>query len=183
MEDFDVGIAITFGAATLRERAATGEAMLEGLYDEYAHSLYRYALSILGTPEDAEDAVQELFIRLAREHKRLKGIRNMKAYLFTGARNTAYNILRSRKRKDKLNEAMCSDFLVRFASHTVDRSEELCEAFAALSIEQREVLALKIFDGMTLNEIAQTIGASINTVGSRYRYGIAKLREALKQDT
>jgi len=49
-----------------------------------------------------------------------------------------------------------------------------------LPVDQREVLILKIYDEMTFKEIANTVGASINTVASRYRYGIEKLREALE---
>ncbi len=56
----------------------------------------------------------------------------------------------------------------------------MSRAFAELPTEQREVLVLKAFDGMTFKEIAQLVGASINTVASRYRYGIEELRRALE---
>ncbi len=61
-------------------------------------------------------------------------------------------------------------------------STALRQAFARLPTEQREVLVLKVFEEMTFKEIAETVGASINTVTSRYRYGIAKLRQTLKEN-
>ena len=182
MEEPDVGIAITFGATTLRDRANEAEPVLEKLYDGYAQPLFRYALALLASPEDAEDAVQEVFVRIARERRRLGKIGNIKAYLFAATRNAAYSMLRRQKRMDKLNEAACSDFLAKSASRSTGRSEELCEAFAKLPVEQREVLVLKAFDEMTFKEIAETIGTSINTAAGRYRYGIARLRQALEED-
>ena len=56
----------------------------------------------------------------------------------------------------------------------------LCAAMLGLPLQQREVLVLKVFDEMTFKEIADVLGVSINTAASRYRYAIAKLREALE---
>jgi RNA polymerase sigma-70 factor (ECF subfamily) len=182
MKDTYSEIAITTGAALARTTDMS-ERMLEELYDQYAQSLFRFALSLVGSPDDAEDAVQEVFVRMAREHKRVLRIRNVKAYLFMATRNAAYSRLRERCRQDKISEAMimdtesCSvDMGSRFAE-----SEAVNQAFDKLPVEQREVLALKVFEQMTFDEIARTIGTVKNTVASRYRYGIAKLRLALEE--
>jgi len=196
MKEPDAGIAISFttlrssdslrstsGAAALGTKTKTAEAILEDLYDEYARPLFRYALSILGSSEDAEDAVQDVFIRIALERMRVMRIRNVKAYLFASARNASYTRLRERHRRDELIEAACAGSSEVPADRVEDRlaqSEMLCTAFAELPIEQREVLTLKVFEQMTFDEIARTVGASINTVASRYRYGIAKLKQALE---
>ena len=174
-------ISINIGAATVRDHA-NGAAALEDMYDAYAPSLYRYALSILGSPDDAEDAVQEVFIRLARECGRLRGIRNIRAYVLTATRNAAYSILRARRRSDSLTEALCgnpSPSVFRTDGFPVQHTM-LREALAELPVEQREVLVLKAFEGMTFREIADMVGASISTITSRYQYGIAKLRRALE---
>lgn len=181
MDEPDAGIAISFGAASVQDRTDTSEAILEELYDQYARALFRYAVSLLGSTEDAEDAVQEVFVRVAREHKRLRKVKNTKAYLFAATRNAAYTALRSRHRKDKLHQVMREQFAAEPARRQ-SQSEPLGGAFAELPTEQREVLALKAFDGMTFKEIAQLVGASINTIASRYRYGIEKLRRALEED-
>ena len=58
----------------------------------------------------------------------------------------------------------------------------LDQALQGLPLEQREVIYLKVFEGYTLREIAELCGISINTVGSRLRYGLAALRHALRSE-
>ena len=159
----------------------TAEAVLERAYDHYARSLYRYALAVTGSSEDAEDAVQEVFVRLARAARGLSKIGDLKSYLFSAARNSAYSILRSRQRSGRLNDALQSQMFVESQydpTASCDRPA-LRQAMAALPLDQREVLVLKVFDGMTFQEIADTVGTSISTAASRYRYAIGKLREVL----
>ena len=106
----------------------------------------------------------------------------MRAYLFSATRNAAYSILRGRRRSEVLHEAICLDLATAFAPNPRQISATIIvvrEAIAQLSIEQREVLVLKILDQMTFKEIAQTVKAPMNTVAGRYRYGIEKLRKAL----
>lgn len=182
MKESDAVIAITTGAV-LAKTTDMSERMLEELYDQYAHSLFRFALLLVGSPDDAEDAVQEVFVRIAREHERVLRIRNVKAYLFMATRNAAYSRLRDRRRQDRISEAMILD-VPDNPVNAGDRfavSEAVNRAFDKLPVEQREVLALKVFEQMTFDEIARTIGAVTNTVASRYRYGIAKLRLALEE--
>jgi RNA polymerase sigma-70 factor, ECF subfamily len=158
---------------------------LEGVYDQYARSLYRYALALTGSSDDAEDAVQEVFVRLAREAKTLRKMKNVKAYLFTATRNSAYSVLRSRRRRAELSESMLWNASVDTAAQSTDlsaESAELRKAFAELPLEQRETLVLKVYDGMTFREIAAVVGASLGTVASRYRYGLARLRQALEDN-
>ena len=183
MKDEHAEIAITFGAGVLREKADAADRNLGDLYDSYAASLFRYALALTGSSDDAEDAVQEVFTRLARGRRRLAKIDNVKAYLFSATRNAANGILRGKHRRSILQEAVCADFRTHSAKRNGDSATEslvLCQALAELPVEQREVLVLKVFDGMTFKEIARTTGSSINTVASRYRYGIDKLRDAIE---
>ena len=137
--------------------------------------LYRFALLILGDEAAAEDAVQETFYGIAR----LVG-RNREAatapYAFRALRNQCFSLLRKRKRS--------AGSPVRLLEPCApDASEEerliLEEALQQLPVEQREVVHLKVFEGMTFQEIAGLIGGSVNTVASRYRYGTAALRELL----
>ena len=179
MEDVDAGT-MTLGAATLRDRAETNFlAILEQLYDQYAYALYRYALALVSSADDAEDAVQEVFVRIARETKRLDKVKNLKAYLYTATQNAAYSILRSRKRRNETDEEipdLSSDEKLPVESIALQ------ESFSLLPIEQREILVLKIYDELTFDEIARTIGVSINTAASRYRYGIDRLKRAFEEE-
>ena len=184
MRDSPVETAAIVGP--LSESAADSRVTdLEAIYDQYGRSLYRYAFALTGSSDDAEDAVQEVFLRLARERKTLRKVKNIRAYLFASARNAAYSALRSRRRRAELHESVLSSAAAGLSARTNDfstESAELRNAFAQLPPEQRETLVLKIYDGMTLKEIARIIGASAGTVASRYRYGIARLRQALEDD-
>lgn len=155
---------------------------LRAIHQEYTPSLYRYALALTCSVEDAQDAVQEVFAGIYRKKKRFADVQNVRAYLFSSTRNAAYSILRRRQRSQALHDAICADLAAACAPRARQISATIMairEAFAELSIEQREVLVLKILDQMTFKEIAQTVKASINTVAGRYRYGTEKLRQAL----
>lgn len=179
----DVGLAGTLGADALSDRLETGEAILEELYDQYARALYRYALSLLGSADDAEDAVQEVFIRIARESGLLRRVSDVKSYLYTGVRNSAYSILRKRRHRNNIEQAVCADLLSRSEVRAADPDLglALCKAFAELPVEQREVLVLKAYDGLTFREISKTTGSPVSTVTSRYRYALDRLRKALEE--
>lgn len=172
-------------ASVSPDMADADERLLEDLYDTYNVPLFRYALMLTCSRDDAEDAVQVVFIRIAREWKRLVRVENVKAYLFSAVRNAAFNILRGKRRREAAQESIYAAFQVdQQLADSRDQLESriLCEALDELPLDQREALMLKIFDQMTFKEIADTVGASINTVASRYRYGIEKLRKALEVD-
>jgi RNA polymerase sigma-70 factor (ECF subfamily) len=166
----------------LAERIAGGDseapgAALEELYDAYAGAVYRQALSLLGSRADAEDVVQEVFLKLVR--RRGGPIWEPKAYLLTAARHEACSSLRRRRR-----EAPTDDIEVGLAGLPVpfdsrNHAVEVREALAALPVEQREVVVLKVYEQRTFEEIGQMLKTSINTVASRYRYALKKLRQAL----
>lgn len=174
---------MNYGAIPLRNDARAGEMTLEEVYDRYAGPLFRYALALTGSRDDAEDAVQEVFARVAKERRRMAGVESPKAYLYTAVRHASFVIIRGRRRGDKLRDAMAFDAGARVwaeeDTHGVDPGV-VREAFMRLPMDQREVVALKALDGMTFKEIAEVTHTSMNTVMSRYRYGVEKLRRELE---
>lgn len=167
-----------------RTEAESDEAFLEALYDAHALAVYCCALALTGSPEDAEDATQEVFVRLARDVRRLRKVRNTRAYLLSAARNAAYSLLRSRRRRGRLQDAVTLETPVEEADPGPGAIEAIClrQAFALLPEEQRQVVALKVLQGMTFPEIARATGVSSNTAASRYRYAIERLRRALEEN-
>jgi RNA polymerase sigma-70 factor, ECF subfamily len=162
------------GAETKVGQTAT----LEQAYDQHASALFRYARALLGSVDDAEDAVQEVFVRLARDVSRLPGIRDLRHYLLRATRNAVYEIVRSKGRRGRLVEGAALNMQTTSADPEV---EQLLEAFAELPTEQREVVALKVFQGLTFREIAKVIGKPENTAASRYRYAIERLRALMRE--
>jgi RNA polymerase sigma-70 factor (ECF subfamily) len=142
------------------------------LYDQYGASLYRYALMILADRAGAEDVIQQVFLTL------LAGPRDLEAaehYLRRAVRNECYSALRRRRRRageGPLLEAVGPE-------NKPDERLALESALRGLPADQREVVHLHVFEGRTLQEIADLTSESINTIASRYRYAVAKLKQTL----
>jgi RNA polymerase sigma-70 factor (ECF subfamily) len=146
------------------------------LYSAYGPRLYRYAVLILADRAAAQDAIQDSFLQVARVLKGKPDELVSFAYLATTVRNTCYSVLRRRRRRAESGEP-----LIERASHEATEEERLMidEALRKLPAEQREVVYLKVFEGLTFQEIADRCGVSINTAGSRYRYATQLLRRVL----
>jgi RNA polymerase sigma-70 factor, ECF subfamily len=156
---------------------------LERLYDEHSESLYRYAYAITGRREDAEDAVQDVFAHISQSNPSFTNVDNLRFYLLASVRNAAVSLLRKRRRRNEQD----IDCHIDAHSHHPDDSEAsvssivLRDAFETLPAEQKEVVVLRVYEGMTLAEISKGIGVSIGTVSSRYNYALRKLRFALEE--
>jgi RNA polymerase sigma-70 factor (ECF subfamily) len=145
------------------------------LYDEFGAGLYRYAVILLADAGAAEDAIQQVFAALLRN---AGPIENEAHYLRRAVRNECYSMLRGRTRRGK---EVARPLLEPVATEGVDHAERLAleAAMRELPVEQREVVHLHVFEGWTFQEVADGCGESINTVASRYRYALARLRETL----
>jgi RNA polymerase sigma-70 factor (ECF subfamily) len=145
------------------------------LYDTYGAALYRYAAMLLADPAAAEDAVQQVFAAILR---RPPDIEQEAHYLRRAVRNECYSHLR-RRQSDIGHTAARSLIEPVTAGVAAEDRLALERAIRELSPEQREVIHLHVFEGMTFQEIADAADASINTISSRYRYALARLRELL----
>ena len=141
------------------------------LYDEFGAPLYRYALMILADPSAAADAVQQVFLQVLRGSA-TNAIDSGDRYLVRAVRNECFSLLRRTRR-----ERMHAEPLVEPIGDDDPELRLTVEAaLRSLPPEQREVVHLKVFEGLTFQEIAGITGESINTVASRYRYAIDKMR-------
>lgn len=166
----------------MRERPRGEDESLVGrLYDSYGVSLYRYAVMLLADPAAAEDAVHQVFAALLKRRADLH-LENEAHYLRRAVRNECYSFRRRPRTVSSQSELALLELLPD-ARHAVSPEERLTleQALRALPIEQRDVVHLHAFEGMTLQEVAAVCGESINTVASRYRYAVARLREAFGQ--
>jgi len=156
---------------------------IEEIYDRLGNKVYHYLTNKLGSASEAEDVLQEVFCRLARYPLRLRFIRNIGPFVFRIARNEANRFLRQRiHNREREEEGRAGDGQV--IAHSLAGPDELSrqrigEALARISEEQREIIFLKTFEGMTFKEIAAVCGISLNTAASRYRYGLEKMRQIM----
>ncbi|MDX1631193.1 MAG: RNA polymerase sigma factor [Thermoanaerobaculia bacterium] len=166
--------------ATAMERAAGGnrEALAE-IYDLLADDLYNLALWRCGSAADAADAVQDVFVELARRGARLRSIRKPRSYLLKMVHRAAVKRAKGRSAEAPLEDAL----LVPSTTPDPRRRAEarLCNRWLArLPREQREVVLLRCFQGMTFAEIGEVTGVPKFTAASRYRLGIARLRRWMR---
>jgi RNA polymerase sigma-70 factor, ECF subfamily len=148
------------------------------LYDAYGASLYRYALMILASREGAEDVIQQVFAALLDTRRRR--IDDEERYLRRAVRNACYSALRHQKVR---RGRTADDTLLEVAAEAPAVSEEdriaLAEAIRELPPDQREVIHLHIFEGRTFKDVAEMTGEPLNTIASRYRYALEKLKATL----
>lgn len=160
--------------AQLVARLAAGESdALALIYDRHAPALFRVLSAIVNSPADAEDALQETFVALALATAKAGVIRDLKSYLLVAARNQAISILRRRRREHGWEDVAELEIA---APETAESPHDFAALLAKLPLEQREIIALKVWEQMTFAEIAAIVGVSPNTAMSRYRYGIERLR-------
>ena len=157
---------------------------LERLYDEHAQPLYAFLLNFTRDEADTRDVLQEIFVKLAREPKLLAGVREERAFLIRLAHNAAFDLMRRRGARERTKENFTAETISPFApasdpDEKVFR-EELAVALGAMPEEQRAVVHLKLWEGLTFEEIAAALEIPPNTAASRYRYGLDKLRERLR---
>ncbi len=168
---------------------AGDDAALEFLFGRYLKPAYAYVARLIG-PEDADDAVQEGFVKAWRNLKRFDQKRPFRPWLYRILHNAALDLLKKRRSSvfsdfDAQNdmpieetikdETPLSSELLTQASET----EDLGEILAELPLKQRTVLLLYYDEDMTFAEIGLVLQESINTVKSRHHRAIQALRQKL----
>lgn len=174
-------------AGLIRRSAAGDQTALAALYDATNRMVYGLAVRILGDPADAEEVTLDVYTQAWRQASRYDADRgDAVTWLLTLTHSRAIDRLRSRsgprRREQTLEEnAEFVDASVdpETASTVSQRAAFVREAVATLSDEQREVIELAYFEGLTHVEIAERIGQPLGTAKSRIRLGMAKLRKVL----
>lgn len=171
-------------AASSNYSGMQDEAELTRLYDEHAQALFAFLLNFTRDETDTRDLMQEVFVRLAREPGLLRRARDERAFLIRSAHNAAIDLMRRRGARQKRREQLASEPAPVFAA-TSDPDEAafraaLSSALAELPSDQRAVVYLKLWEGLTFEKIAEALDLSPNTAASRYRYGLDKLRQRLR---
>jgi len=153
---------------------------LETLYDEHASALFAFVLNLTRSEADTRDVLQDIFCRLASRPTLLSGVREVRPYLL----RMAYRTVIDRHRRNEVRRRHAVEPVELFVpSHDGDETlfhEALARAMSELPAEQRAVVHLKLWQGLTFDEIARSLDLPPNTAASRYRYGLDKLRALLR---
>lgn len=181
-----MGVVSEVPPGELLSRCRAGDpAALGALYDELARDVQRCLVALrLGLrPLEVEDAVQETFLRLFRALDRLDPARPAKAYALGIARHVAQDLVRRRevrRTEEGDPDQRPSD---RRTSDLAERSEEAAlvqEALAALSLAEREVLALRHQAELTMEALAGALRCSVPTARNRLREAARRFAQELR---
>ena len=177
-EDFDVVAAI----------AASREEALGVLYGRYHRQCFAFALRILGSEQDGEEAVQETFVRVWRSAGQYDSSRaGVGSWVLSITRNLCIDEIRRRRRR--VPELPTLDGALEVASHErtdleAERKvigEQVREALGTLTSEQRSAIELVYFHGLTSQEVGRMLDVPAPTVRSRLRLGLLKLGGTLQE--
>ena len=174
------------------------EAAFEILLSRFRRPLFGFLYRYLGRTDKAEDVFQETFFEVIRARKRYRPEARFSAWIFRIARNRAVDRLRrdgfremesldmsldseSREGESRLSRVTAEDPDPEEAARHRQLEDAVLEVLETLPMEQREVFWLKEKSGLTLAEIAEITGVSQNTVKSRLRYALEKLRTQLTE--
>jgi RNA polymerase sigma-70 factor (ECF subfamily) len=162
----------------LAARLARGEeAAFAELYDACADRLHHYLAARLGSGDAAADVLQDVFLRAVKSRRRFRGVENPVAYLFQIARNEA---ARSRRRRPAAPLPESDSLPAAGGAVTRQEDAEIVDrALARLAVEDREIVELKVYGGLTFREIADVVGRPQATVATRYRRALESLRDGL----
>jgi len=155
------------------ERKAFGQ-----IYEKYRDALLTVAMSLSADAELAQDVVQDVFVKFAESLDGFELRGRIKGYLATCVANRVRDRFRQMARDNcveqngrDLSQGQPLDLAVQN-----EQLRRLAKALSQLPYEQREVIALKVYGGMSFRAIARQRGIRLGTVQSRYRYALDRLR-------
>lgn len=173
-------------AEILRQIVARDPRSMELLYDRYGGIAYALALRVLKTGA-AEDVVQEAFFNIWRQGTSYDTARGtVRTWLLTVVHHRAIDRVRSMRAKTRGDVAIDSVLFLQAKEDTWAtvsaglESERIRAAVATLPPEQRQVVEMAYFAGLTHVEIAERVGIPLGTVKGRMRLAVDKLRDALR---
>ena len=169
----------------IQEEAPYGTTAFRELVEQYTGTVFRRAFRLVGSIEDAEEVVQDVFLRMFRSIKRFRPEQPLDRWLLTITTNSARNLLRARFREARRRTGY-GDFLRASGPgrRPTDsrRSAVLERAMGALDPTTRLAIALRFLEEQTYQEISAQLGLGESAVKMRVRRGLDQLRRRLSQD-
>ena len=159
---------------------------LREIYRRYVHLVYSLAMRILGSEEEAEDLTQEIFLAIWRGRHYDSSRGSLQRYLIMLTRSRSIDRKRSQQSRSRKHHRLQVMGDIKPAPNPpleeISRGEQMQqvrEALLTLSVNEREVLEIAYYEGLSQSEIAERLGIPLGTVKTRSRQGLKKLRHAL----
>lgn len=159
------------------------ERAFERVFRAFYRPLCDYAVTLLGSEEDAEDVVQDLFTRVWADRQGMEVQESVKSYLFTAVRFRALNVLKRRAVEQKHSAALAEfiEDLQRedYSEEETRRVERIKEVLQTLPAQCRTVFTMSCLEGKKYSEIAGKLGITVNTVKSHVAKAYRDIRAAV----
>lgn len=176
--------------ALLRRLANRRPEALSELYDRFSPLLLAVARRILGSSSDAEEILQETFLQAWNQADRYdSGRSSVSTWLVLIARSRALDRLRQRQSRERVAaaveaEPVAPDASARLDDHVLiqERRKRVRTALAGLPAEQKRVLELSFYEGLSQTEIAERTATPLGTVKTRALLAMKKLRRDLREE-
>jgi len=155
------------------------------IYERYCKRLFGFVLRYLKVEADAEEIVQEVFVKIWESRSKLDAYSSFESFLFTIAFNATMNLLRKKANDKKYQEHLKSIQQIQKAPNIInelqfkDLNERLTELLNELSPRQKEIFQLSRENGLSHEEIAEKLGISKNTVKKHMVNSLAFLKANL----
>jgi RNA polymerase sigma-70 factor (ECF subfamily) len=149
--------------------------------DRHGPALVLFARQWSATRADAEDAVQNGFLKFWRTKD---AAREPLPYLYACVRTAAMDLGRGERRRDRYEQANgpAEHSAFELTAERQERDAAIEAALAQLPGDQREVVVMKIWGGLTFAEIGEALGVPLSTAASRYRYALTRLEAELSEE-
>ncbi len=154
----------------------------EKLIDRQKDKLFRFAVSILKNNDDAQDAVQEVVLKLWRKRRLLDKKQKLESYFLNTIKNHCFDVLRKRKQQLSYQQSLTSWFSVEQNFEQVDLLEKIKNELHRLPVQQRMAIELKDFQELEYEEISEILEQSINSIRANVSRGRKKLFEIFKEE-
>jgi RNA polymerase sigma-70 factor, ECF subfamily len=173
----------------MRKVAQGDRTAFSQLFDRYHQLAMNLAWRVLNERQEAEDVVQEVFLQLwqdAKTYDRERG--NVSTWIVTIARSRAIDKVRSRKVRHIVDSGVENEDTEAFTERPPDPGASQAnldnrllvrQAFGSLAVEQRVVIEMAYYEGMSQSEIAEALREPLGTIKTRIRSGLIKLKQAL----
>lgn len=159
---------------------------LREIYERYHEQLYYVAKRYLKDETLAEDAVQDIFLKIWKKRKKLDPSRSIKGFLFSMLKNHVIDMIRKRKTRNKVKygyKKLSEDNQLR--NSTIEKlilseyKDLVIQALSELTPAQRKVFKMRSFEGLSNAEVAEKNNVSIHTVKTQYYHSSKFIREYL----
>ena len=161
------------------------------LMERHGRAVFRLAHRMTGSPQDAEDVVQETFLRAYRQLSRFESRANFSTWLHRIAVNCSIDLIRSRRHQESGHETADLEHFEAAAEDRVDHSperlmlstevhERVTAAMAALSAMERAAFVLRHFEGQSIEDISRALGLKTNAAKHSIFRAVRKMRLALE---